>query len=90
MISGDNQDSKKNTDDMNDMKKNWVKKSILSEFTIKIRSTGGIFDGGEISCAWADKIQKINDMGDIIKFIEEQCDTAGYPQSQRKLRDWNA
>ena len=69
-------------------KKTRVQKRGLSEFTIKIQSADGVFTGGEISCVWMNKTQKFNDMGELIKFIEHECDTVWYPQSQRKLRDW--
>lgn len=91
MIKGDNDIENRE----NGAKKIWVKKSGLAEFAIKICSTGGVIDGGKISCAWLgtddpENSRNINDMSDIIKFIEERCDSAGYPQSQRKLRGWNS
>ena len=83
-----NDDSQKNTDRRTGAKKIWVRKSALSEFSIKTRSIGGVLIGGEISCPHLNETGKISDMPDIIKFIEEKCDLAGYPQSQRKLRGW--
>ena len=71
-------------------KRVWVRKTHLSEFLIKIRG-GGELAGGEFECVWkgedGEKI-KFSDVNDLIKLIEEQCDGAGYPQQQRKLRDW--
>ena len=84
-----NNEKQKNPGGKPAAKKIWVKKSALSEFLIKTHDTDGVIDGGEITCEWAGKTEKFNDMADIIKFIEEQCDISGYPQSQRKLRGWD-
>jgi hypothetical protein len=71
------------------VKKTQVKKRGLSEFTVKIKSDGGVITGGEVSCVWINKTRKFNDVNELIKFIEEQCDIVWYPQAQRKLRDWS-
>ena len=62
-----------------------VKKTGLSEFSVKLNEHGA---GGEISCVWTDNTRKFNDINELFKFIEEQCDAVWYPQSQRKLRNW--
>ena len=61
-----------------------VKKTGLSEFLVKMKGTGG-----EITCVWSGKTQKFGDLNGLLKFIDQQCDAVWYPQSQRKLRDWN-
>jgi len=78
-----------NTGTGNSEKKIWVKRRTLSEFLIKIRSNGGVIDGGEIFCGSTNVTREFNDMADIINIIEEHCDNVGYPQSQRKLRGWD-
>jgi len=85
----ENQDNRENAGPRILGKKTRVQKRGLSQFTIKIQSAGGVFTGGEISCVWTDKTQKFNDIGELIRFIEEQCDNVWYPQAQRKLRDWD-
>ena len=70
-------------------KKTWIKKRGLSEFTVRIQSSGGEVTGGEVSCVWTDKTEKFSDINEVLAFIEEQCDAVWYPQSQRKLRGWD-
>ena len=87
-ITNVNENERENTVEQPKRKKAWVKRRSLSEFSIKIRSIDGVLDGGEIFYGWTGTTQKFSDAPEIIKFIEEQCDIAGYPQSQRKLRGW--
>ena len=63
-----------------------VKKRGLSEFSVKM---GKNQPGGEVTCVWSGETRKFNDINELFAFIEKQCDAVWYPQSQRKLRDWN-
>ena len=70
------------------IKKTQVKKRGLSEFKIKLKSSGGALVGGEVSCTWSGHSQTFCDANELMRFIESQCDGVWYPQSQRKLRGW--
>jgi len=71
-------------------KKIWVKKRGLSDFTIKITSEDGVITGGEITSESTKKTDKFSDINEIIEIIEQHCNMVGYPQSERKLRGWDA
>ena len=75
---------------MDGTKKITVKRRGLSEFLIKIQSCGGELAGGEIVSTFTNESHKFDDINDIINIIERHCDNTGYPQSQRKLRGWDA
>lgn len=74
---------------MNETKANSkVKRSVLSEFIIKIKSGGDVVLNGEVISAYSNETQKFNDINDMLRIIERQCNAVSYPQSQRKLSEW--
>jgi len=73
-----------------DVKKFQVKfkKSGLSDFLVKIKSDGGVMTGGELISISTKESYEFEDINDMLRLIEKQCNAVAYPQSQRKLRDW--
>jgi len=65
-----------------------VKRRELADYLIKIHSSGGAVTGGELTSVWSKHTYKFNDINDMLRLIEKQCNIVSYPQPQRKMHNW--
>ena len=63
-----------------------VKRRGLADFLVKLRGDGS----GELTCVFAKEDHEFNDINDMLRLIEGQCNAMSYPQPQRKMRNWDS
>ena len=61
-----------------------VKRRGLADFLVKLKSDGS----GGLTCVFANESHEFNDINDMLRLIESQCNAMSYPQPQRKMRNW--
>ena len=61
-----------------------VKRRELADFLVKLRGDGS----GELTFVFAKESHDFNDINDMLRLIEGQCNAMSYPQPQRKMRNW--
>ena len=66
-----------------------VKRNVLSDFLIKIKSDGGVITDGEITSVFFNETHKFKDINDMLRILEQRCDAISYPQRQRKPVGWD-
>jgi len=61
-----------------------VKRRELADYLVKLRGDGS----GEVTFVFAKESHKFGDINDMLRLIEGHCNAVSYPQSQRKMRNW--